>query len=70
MPVVGVGRDLLFQALGKTYSKMLHAKRHLHTKSQYDSKVLIVCLLTADDEFQDLCFEYGIELDDVVSVVW
>ena len=70
MPVVGVGRDLLFQALGKTYSKMLQAKRHSHIKSQYESEVLTVCLLTADDEFQDLCFEYGIELDDVVSVVW
>lgn len=22
---------------------------------------------TADDEFQDLCFQYGVELDDVVS---
>ena len=26
-------------------------------------------LPAADDEFQVLCFEYGIELDDVVGVV-
>ncbi len=25
---------------------------------------------TADDEFQELCFEYGIELDDVVCAVY
>ncbi|BDA44356.1 Phenylalanine-tRNA ligase beta subunit [Coccomyxa sp. Obi] len=40
MPIVSVGRDKLFEALGKTYT---------------------------DDEFQALCFEYGIELDDVTS---
>lgn len=40
MPVVGVNRDRLFQALGRTYT---------------------------DEEFDALCFEYGIELDDVTS---
>ncbi|KAK9915515.1 hypothetical protein WJX75_000157 [Coccomyxa subellipsoidea] len=40
MPIVSVGRDKLFEALGKKYT---------------------------DDEFQALCFEYGIELDDVTS---
>ncbi|XP_078439200.1 tRNA synthetase beta subunit family protein [Wolffia australiana] len=40
MPTVGVGRDLLFQALGKTYT---------------------------DEEFDELCFEFGIELDDVTT---
>ncbi|KAL6441099.1 hypothetical protein ACFW04_003438 [Cataglyphis niger] len=38
MPTIGIKRDLLFQALGKTYS---------------------------DDEFQDLCFKFGLELDEV-----
>lgn len=29
---------------------------------------VVVCLLpAADEEFDQLCFEYGIELDDVVS---
>lgn len=40
MPTVGVKRDLLFQALGKTYT---------------------------DDEFQKLCFEFGLELDEVTT---
>eukprot|EP00891_Asterochloris_glomerata_P001424 jgi/Astpho2/1424/e_gw1.00025.19.1_t len=40
MPVVSVGRDHLFKALGTSYT---------------------------EDEFQQLCFNYGIELDDVVS---
>ncbi|KAJ9560215.1 hypothetical protein OSB04_005375 [Centaurea solstitialis] len=40
MPTVSVGRDLLFQALGRTYTQ---------------------------DEFEELCFEFGIELDDVTT---
>ena len=40
MPIVSVGREKLFAALGETFT---------------------------DDAFQDLCFEYGIELDDVTS---
>ncbi|XP_001844297.2 phenylalanine--tRNA ligase beta subunit [Culex quinquefasciatus] len=40
MPTVGVKRDLLFKALGKTYT---------------------------DDEFQKLCFEFGLELDEVTT---
>ncbi|KAJ3664917.1 hypothetical protein Zmor_000451 [Zophobas morio] len=40
MPTVGVKRNLLFQALGKTFT---------------------------DDEFQRLCFEFGLELDEVTT---
>ncbi|PNY07083.1 putative phenylalanine-tRNA ligase beta subunit-like protein, partial [Trifolium pratense] len=40
MPTIGVGRDLLFAALGKTYTQ---------------------------EEFEDLCFDFGIELDDVTT---
>ncbi|KAK9822691.1 hypothetical protein WJX81_001468 [Elliptochloris bilobata] len=40
MPIVSVGRDKLFAALGRTYT---------------------------DDGFQELCFQYGIELDDVTT---
>ncbi|XP_031429936.1 phenylalanine--tRNA ligase beta subunit [Clupea harengus] len=40
MPTVGVKRDLLFQALGRTYS---------------------------DEEFDELCFEFGLELDEITS---
>ncbi|KAM9274691.1 phenylalanine--tRNA ligase beta subunit isoform 3-T3 [Cariama cristata] len=40
MPTVSVKRDLLFQALGRTYT---------------------------DEEFDELCFEFGLELDEVTS---
>ncbi|KAG7213748.1 hypothetical protein KM043_002975 [Ampulex compressa] len=40
MPTISVKRDLLFNALGKSYS---------------------------DDDFQKLCFEYGLELDEVTT---
>ncbi|XP_066145174.1 phenylalanine--tRNA ligase beta subunit isoform X1 [Euwallacea fornicatus] len=40
MPTIGVKRDLLFQALGKTYT---------------------------DDEFQKVCFAFGLELDEVTT---
>ncbi|KAK6921108.1 tRNA synthetase, B5-domain [Dillenia turbinata] len=40
MPTVSVGRDRLFQSLGRTYTQ---------------------------EEFEDLCFEFGIELDDVTT---
>ncbi|EFN85934.1 phenylalanine--tRNA ligase beta subunit [Harpegnathos saltator] len=40
MPTIGVKRDLLFKALGKTYS---------------------------DEEFQELCFQFGLELDEVTT---
>ncbi|KAK4483870.1 hypothetical protein RD792_011079, partial [Penstemon davidsonii] len=40
MPTVSIGRDRLFQALGRTYT---------------------------EEEFEDLCFKFGIELDDVTT---
>ncbi|KAL3641412.1 hypothetical protein CASFOL_016380 [Castilleja foliolosa] len=40
MPTVSVGRDRLFEALGRTYT---------------------------EEEFEDLCFKFGIELDDVTT---
>jgi len=40
MPVVSVERDMLFEAIGKTYT---------------------------EEEFDELCFQFGIELDDVTS---
>ncbi|KAL6973529.1 phenylalanine--tRNA ligase [Sarracenia purpurea var. burkii] len=40
MPTVSVGRDRLFEALGRTYTQ---------------------------EQFEDLCFKFGIELDDVTT---
>lgn len=34
----------------------------------YYCKVFFYFLFSADDEFQDLCFEFGLELDEVVSI--
>lgn len=57
MPTIGVKRDLLFKALGKTYCKL----KYNHTYAR-----LIINCFSADDEFQNLCFEFGLELDEVV----
>ncbi|KAM4770733.1 phenylalanine--tRNA ligase beta subunit [Rhinophrynus dorsalis] len=40
MPTVGVKRDLLYEALGQTYT---------------------------DEEFDELCFEFGLELDEITT---
>ena len=34
--------------------------------------LLLLCVSVADEEFDELCFEFGIELDEVVSCecVW
>jgi len=71
MPVVSVGRDKLFAALGRTYSA--------HRPTTYSTASSLALLLdtsarrvrpgAAEDEFDKLCFEYGIELDDVVRPV-
>ena len=42
MPTIGIKRDLLFEALGQTYT---------------------------ETEFDELCFEFGLELDEVVTEV-
>lgn len=42
MPTIGIKRDLLYEALGQTYS---------------------------EEEFDELCFEFGLELDEVVNEV-
>ena len=68
MPIVSVGRDKLFDALGRTYSEFSFAVDVcikwalclvLHPDVSH-------CPRAAEEEFQALCFEYGIELDDVV----
>lgn len=59
MPTIGVKRDLLFHALGKKYSKSMMT---LHIQRKKQTKIHI----SADDEFQQLCFAFGLELDEVV----
>ena len=43
MPTIGIKRDLLFEALGQTYTEA---------------------------EFDELCFEFGLELDEVVTEIY
>lgn len=59
MPTIGVKRDLLFEALGKKYSE--YFIDHIKTKKSHGN-----LFFPADDEFQKLCFEFGLELDEVV----
>lgn len=60
MPTIGVKRDILFEALGKTYSKCFNWKINV-----FDNHMEF-CKFLADDDFQKLCFEFGLELDEVV----
>jgi hypothetical protein len=74
MPVVGVNRDALFKALGKEYSETgrtrgVHARHQLHRSCSWRAPSAITApwfAPAAEEEFDALCFEYGIELDDVV----
>ncbi len=61
MPTISINRDLLFKNLGKTYSKYLNLFWFIN---KY--KLPEIFYLKADKEFDELCFEFGIELDDVV----
>ncbi|KAG6510882.1 hypothetical protein ZIOFF_028927 [Zingiber officinale] len=69
MPTVSVGRDRLFAALGETYSNS-HSILPV-------SFFLVVCVaayfsvltISAQEEFEELCFKFGIELDDVTSLI-
>lgn len=58
MPTIAVKRDLLFKSLGKTYSKPVVID-HIHSN--------FFPLLSGDDQFGQLCFQFGLELDEVVS---
>ncbi|XP_058043732.1 phenylalanine--tRNA ligase beta subunit isoform X1 [Ahaetulla prasina] len=61
MPTVGVKRDLLFQALGRSYSK--EKLWGLVVSLSFGQKRWE----RADEEFDELCFEFGLELDEITS---
>lgn len=82
MPVVSVGRDKLFHALGKTYSKRksFHKRPNqsrytkpraslffIYTLTLKPCRLLRYCKCAGQEDFEGLCFDYGVELDDVVS---
>lgn len=74
MPVVGVNRDALFRALGREYSEHRGASpcasgAHAAISACPPSSPPSAAPRrphAAEEEFEELCFEYGIELDDVV----
>lgn len=75
MPVIGVGRDKLFQRLGDEFTCFGAAHAALRTSTRYRRVTWYrsgACLAgesqmdEAEKKFDELCFQYGIELDDVV----
>lgn len=67
MPTISVKRDLLFKALGKSYSK-LYFLFMSEIKLWKMFLYYVFRSFLGDDEFQDLCFEFGLELDEVVNI--
>lgn len=61
MPTIGIKRDELFAALNKTYSKSIFMQVFEMFEVNFELFFL------ADDEFQTLCFAFGLELDEVVG---
>lgn len=80
MPVVGVSRDKLFQRLGDEYTRFCALLTFQHLDDVQQSVIArpqqflkSTCMCAAESEmdaaerkFDELCFQYGIELDDVV----
>lgn len=61
MPTINIKRDLLFEALGTTYSNYCpFLSDNIHTLNAF-------FYVLADEEFDNLCISYGLELDEVVS---
>jgi hypothetical protein len=52
-----------------SFHAVIYFRRHACILSKFATwfMSLVSVLLTADDEFQALCFQYGVELDDVVG---
>lgn len=71
MPTIAIKRDLLFEALGKTYCKhnFYNLIKLIKINLPY-FKIYVIKInsFLADEEFQDLCFQFGLELDEVVSI--
>lgn len=68
MPTASVGHDRLFAALGRTYSEHPRSPTSLHSLIRFVILFSYICFaeFAAQEEFEDLCFRFGIELDDAV----
>ncbi len=60
MPTIGVKRSLLFNELGQKFSEWKKLMR---------VDLFNFGLFLADQEFDQLCFDYGLELDEIVSEI-
>lgn len=67
MPKVDVKRDLLFAELGQTFSKYMIRFDFDITLTTSKNSNWYIFSFKAQEEFELLCFEFGVELDDVVS---
>jgi hypothetical protein len=67
MPTISIKRDELFAVLQKTYSKWRASKTSTVMSSARPS--LNFLFFSADEEFDELCFQYGLELDEVVGFI-
>ncbi len=66
MPTVSVERDVLFEALGRSYSKCLCSDTLVTGNYIFSMQWVKLSSTSADEEFDQLCFDFGIELDEVV----
>lgn len=62
MPTITVNRDELFKRLGHVYCNTFF---WIDKKAFFD----LFDFFTAEDEFNNLCFDFGIELDEVVNII-
>ena len=66
MPTVGLKRDLLFEALGQTFTEQVDYITPSLSTFTFLFGILVKTTFT-DQEFDELCFEFGLELDEVVT---
>ena len=59
MPTLDVRKQDLCQALGKNYSMFLNTLMFYY--------YIFYTNFSADEEFEELCFDIGLELDEIVS---
>lgn len=70
MPTVNLDRTEFFKRLGKEYCKFSNSQTYtelLLPSQSYGNLIRLLVILTAFKDFDELLFEYGLELDEDVS---
>ena len=65
MPTVGLKRDLLFEALGQTFTEQVDNITPFTFYFHPFFETIVESF--TEQEFDELCFEFGLELDEVVT---